>query len=399
MVPYVVSLEIIPLPMAPIPAQPQSNDLPSDNSKSYQAALFLANQELALQLIEREKRAEELALANIELDFQNCEKQKRADELAIANIELDFQNMEKQHRADELATANRHLEFQLEEKELRAAELLIANKELAFQNKEKENRARELVIANQELAYQNAEKEKRAAELLAANRELESFAYISSHHLQEPLRKIQIFTGRILEDEYGNLSSKGKYYIERTNLSAKHMRTLIDDIISYSGINAGERKFVTTDFKKIVDQALGLLQKEIESSGALIEVSDSCEIAVIPNQFRQLLCNLVSNSIKFSRPGIPPQVVIRCSPATRAGFLHLSVTDNGIGFSMEFKEKIFEIFQKLHEKTEYEGAGIGLTIVKKVAENHGGTVEAQSTVGSGSTFDILIPAVQLRESI
>jgi light-regulated signal transduction histidine kinase (bacteriophytochrome) len=382
-----------------------NGDFPTGVKDSYAGELFIANQELALQVIEREKRAAELIIANKELAFQNTEKEKRAAELVIANKELALQVIEKEKRAAELAIANIELAFQNEEKEKRAAELAIANTELAFQNGEKEKRAAELVIANTELAFQNIEKEKRAAELLIANKELESFTYISSHDLQEPLRKIQTFTSRALHEEYENLSPKGKYYLERTNLSALHMQTLINDLLAYSRTTVTERKFEESDLNKIVREVMAALKEELKEKEATIEVHKLCKVNIIPFQFRQLLQNLITNSLKFCKPGIKPHIIIKNdyikyddAKFKKLGFTadqhHISVIDNGIGFDPQFKHKIFEIFQRLHEKEDYEGTGIGLTIVRKIVENHHGIITADSKINKGATFNIFIPADQ-----
>ncbi len=369
------------------------------------AELVIANRKLESENGKREMRAAELVIANKELAFQNKEKEKRAAELAVANKELAFQNKEKEKRAAELVIANKELAFQNLEKEKRAAELVIANKELIFQNEEREKRAAELVIANQELIFQNQEKEKRAAELLIANKELESFTFISSHDLQEPLRKIQSFSNRILESEFDNLSTKGKHYFERIRISALHMQSLINDLLAYSRTTATERKFETIDLNKIMREVMTSLKEEIQEKNATIEVSKQCEAYIIPFQFRQLLQNLIANSLKFSIPERAPHIIIKSDYITynptstrefvfQADYCHISVSDNGIGFDAEYKDKIFEIFQRLHDKENYDGTGIGLTIVKKIVENHHGIITATSQLGEGSTFDIYIPAAQ-----
>ena len=347
------------------------------DTENYAAQLIIANKEL-------EKRAAELVIANEELAIQVNEKEKRAAELIIANKELAYQNQEKENRA---------------------AELIIANKELAYQNQEKENRAAELVIANAELAFQNEEKEKRAAELLIANKELESFTYISSHDLQEPLRKIQAFSSRILEEEYDNLSAKGKYYVERTNLSALHMQTLINDLLAYSRTTATQRTFERSDLNKIVMEVMDALKEDIKQKEATIDVYKLCDVNIIPFQFRQLLQNLIANSLKFSKPDVKPHIVIKCDfieyvPSKHEHFIfhasyhHISVSDNGIGFDPQFQDRIFEIFQRLHAKEDYIGTGIGLTIAKKIVENHNGMITATGEKDQGATFDIYIPANQ-----
>jgi signal transduction histidine kinase len=368
--------------------------------------LIIAIKELKFQNQEKGNRAAELLIANEELAYQNREKENRAAELVIANEELAYQNQEKENRAAELVIANRELAYQNQEKANRAEELVIAIKELTFQNLEKEKRAEELVIANKELAFQNIEKEKRANELLLANKEIESFSYISSHDLQEPLRKIQTFSGRIFVEEYDNLSAMGKYYVERTKLSALHMQTLINDLLAYSRTKKIERKFVTTDLNKIVQEAIEMLGEEIEEKDAIIDVQTLFEANVIPFQFKQLMQNLISNSLKYSVAKVKPHIVIKGNfikydelnskdSLLKCDHYHISVTDNGIGFDPNFKDKIFEIFQRLHNKTEYNGTGIGLTIARKIVDNHNGFITANSAINEGAQFDIYIPTIQI----
>ncbi len=374
------------------------------------AELSVANKELAFQNDQKEKRAEELVVANKELAYQNEVKEKRAAELVIANEELAFQNHEKEKRAAELNIANIELAYQNEEKEKRAAELSIANKELAFQNKEKEKRAAEkekraaeLIIANEELAFQNAEKEKRAAELSIANKELLAFTYVSSHDLQEPLRKIQTFADRISAKESQNLTDRGKEYFHRIQESAKRMQTLIEDLLAFSRVNTGERIFVTTDLGVIIDEVKNDLKETIEEKRATIDGTELCPANIIPFQFRQLMLNLIGNALKFSIPEIPPHITIKSIIAKGSElhneklspdkeYCHIIVQDNGIGFESKFNDRIFEVFQRLHDDDEYAGTGIGLAIVKKIVENHNGIITASSELNKGARFDIYIPA-------
>jgi signal transduction histidine kinase len=359
--------------------------------------------ELAFQNEEKEKRAAELGIANEELLFQNEEKEKRAAELGIANKELAFQNDEKEKRAAELSIANKELAFQNEEKEKRAAELIIANKELAFQNEEKEKRAAELIIANKELAFQNEEKEKRAAELIIANKELLAFTYISSHDLQEPLRKIQTFVTIILENENENLSENGKYNFQRMQLAAGRMQLLIDDLLAFSRVATTELTFEKTELNLIIEEVKAELKDTILEKHATIEATEIGSANIIAFQFRQLMYNLISNALKFSNPDIPSHIIIdskivkgsklnneKLSPEKK--YCHITVKDNGIGFEPQFSDRIFEVFQKLHGKEVYTGTGIGLAIVKKIVENHNGIITATSELNKGAQFDIYIPA-------
>ena len=242
--------------------------------------------------------------------------------------------------------------------------------------------------------------------MLIANKEIESFSYISSHDLQEPLRKIQTFSGRIFVEEYDNLSAMGKYYVERTKLSAQHMQTLINDLLAYSRTKTTQRKFVNSDLNKIVKEAIKMLKEEIQEKQANIEVHELCEATVIPFQFRQLLQNLISNSLKYSVAEVKPHIVIKSdfikynksnlkNLILKCDHYHISVSDNGIGFDSKFNDKIFEIFQRLHQKNEYKGTGIGLTIARKIVENHNGIITANGKINNGAQFDIYIPTVQI----
>ncbi len=364
------------------------------------AELGIANKELIFQNAEKEKRAAELGIANKELIFQNKEKEKRAEELIIANKELAFQNEEKEKRAAELGIANKELAFQNEEKEKRAAELGIANKELAFQNEEKEKRAAELIIANKELAFQNEEKGKRAAELIIANKELLAFTYISSHDLQEPLRKIQTFATILLEKE--TLTDNGKYNFQRMQLAAGRMQQLIDDLLAFSRIATTELKFEKTDLKLIVEEVKSELKDTIQEKHATIEATELGTANIIAFQFRQLMYNLISNALKFSQPDIHSHIIIKSGIvkgnkliseklSPEKDYCHITVKDNGIGFESHFSERIFEVFQKLHGKEVYGGTGIGLAIVKKIVENHSGIIITTSELKKGATFDIYFP--------
>jgi PAS domain S-box-containing protein len=243
----------------------------------------------------------------------------------------------------------------------------------------------------------------RTAELVKMNKELQSFAYISSHDLQEPLRKIQTFATRITEKEANNLSDNGKDMFNRMQESARRMQTLIQDLLAYSRTNTEERKPEKTDLNRIVEEVREDLKEELKDKHATIEATALCEAHIIPFQFRQLLHNLIGNSLKFSIPNNPPHIKIESEIAKGIKFnndkllpenkyCHITVSDNGIGFEQQYSEKIFELFQRLHGKNEYNGTGIGLSIVKKIVENHNGIITANGELNKGATFEIYIPA-------
>ena len=235
------------------------------------------------------------------------------------------------------------------------------------------------------------------------NEELTTFTYISSHDLQEPLRKIQTFADRIKETEIANLSATGLEQFNRIQNAANRMQTLIDDLLTYSRTNTEERKFENINLQEIIEEVKDDLSEELIRKKGTIESNNQVVVKVIPFQFRQLILNLVGNSLKFSRQDVPPHITIKSKIGSAAGFgikslppkkkyFHISFSDNGIGFEPGYSKKIFEVFQRLHGRDKYSGTGIGLAIVKKIVENHNGIITAKSELDQGATFDIYIPA-------
>lgn len=252
------------------------------------------------------------------------------------------------------------------------------------------------------VSERTAQVAKNIIELEKMNKELQSFAYISSHDLQEPLRKIQIFSAQILETEAANLSDNGKDRFRRMQNSANRMQTLIEDLLTYSRTGTAEKSFEKCDLNKIIDDVKEEMQDELFQKKANIKLTGECHVYVIPFQFRQLLYNLISNSIKFAKANQQPLIEINCVKekgsfinndklVADAYYWHINFSDNGIGFEDQYNERIFEVFQRLHGKKEYHGTGIGLAIVKKIVENHGGIVTAKGEVDKGATFNIYLP--------
>ena len=251
----------------------------------------------------------------------------------------------------------------------------------------------------------NAEQiEQKNKALEKMNAELQSFAYVSSHDLQEPLRKIQTFAARIIEKESQNLSATGSDYFMRIQRSANRMQILIEDLLAYSRTNTTERVFTKMDLKQIVAEVKNDLKETLAEKQATLDTDEMCQADIIPFQFRQLMFNLIGNSLKFSKPEIPAQIKLQSKIVTTAEletdilpsqkkYCHITVSDNGIGFDPLYKERIFEVFQRLHGKEEYAGTGIGLAIVKKIVENHNGVIQATSELDKGSRFDIYIPVL------
>lgn len=254
----------------------------------------------------------------------------------------------------------------------------------------------------QMLKDSNEKLENSIDELQKMNVELQSFAYVSSHDLQEPLRKIQTFISRIIEKENDSLSDSGKNYFGRILDSANRMQNLIKDLLAYSRTNTSGKEFKLVNLNEIIEEAQLDLKEKLDEKNGSMEIGVMCEVSIIPFQFVQLMSNLMSNSIKFSIPGVPPKIKITSTevngdeikdvelPPYRK-YCHITFSDNGIGFDTEHKDKIFEVFQRLHGKNEYEGTGIGLAIVKKIILNHDGFISATGMPKKGVTFDIFIP--------
>lgn len=230
----------------------------------------------------------------------------------------------------------------------------------------------------------------RTDELRKSNQELEQFAFIASHDLQAPLRKIQMFT-ELLREELAKqaLTDTAQDYMERVQKSVDRMQGLIVDLLAISRINRKGAAFKMVDLKAVVGEAVDELTEAIQKNEGHIELGPMCEVEADPEQMRQLLINLVSNALKYHRDGVTPEVKITSSLKDNE-VCELVVEDNGIGIPPEYQDKVFEIFQRLHGG-KYEGNGIGLSIVKRIVERHGGHVKVDSALGQGSQFIVELP--------
>lgn len=261
-------------------------------------------------------------------------------------------------------------------------------------NKLEEEVARRTAVIrkiNEELHRKNEELERK-------NEELSSFTYIASHDLKEPVRKISVFTDRITHSDGERLSEEGKKFLERTRAAIRHMQRLIDAVFSYSRTEH-EHAFEMLSLNEVATQAQDLLQETIDEKAALVQVDSLPQVYAVKDQMEQLFTNLISNSLKYARPGITPTIQISASPKEVKvkgrrkkvqGWL-LEFRDNGIGFDAQYKDKIFQIFQRLHNREDYGGTGVGLAICKKIAENHGGTIQAHGVPGEGAVFTVFLP--------
>jgi two-component system sensor kinase FixL len=236
-----------------------------------------------------------------------------------------------------------------------------------------------------------------------SNRELEEFAYVASHDLQEPLRKIQMFGDRIWEKYADRLDERGLDYLERMVSASTRMRSLIRALLEYSRVSTHTRPFERVDMNQAFQEALSNLEFRIREAGGTVETGDLPPLAADYSQMVQLMQNLVANALKFHRPDVPPIVKVTArevqekrKPVKKKGprktRIQICIQDNGIGFDDGHRDKIFLPFQRLHGRVSFEGVGMGLAICRKIVERHGGSIEAESEEGKGSTFIVTLPA-------
>ncbi|MCE3260626.1 MAG: domain S-box protein, partial [Bacteroidetes bacterium] len=273
------------------------------------------------------------------------------------------------------------------------------------ENLHKDIRAHKQDKAELELAVKRRTRqlEKKNMELENANKDLTAFTYVSSHDLQEPLRKIRNFASVLIREEEKRLSKDGKIYLQRTYDTAKRMQALIEDLLKYSRTKNVDRKFENVDLNSIVNEVKRDFEESIKEKKAVIKAGKLGTARIIPFQFRQLIHNLVGNSLKFSKPRTAPRITLKSELvkgdksdveklSSKINYLHIIYTDNGIGFEPEYNERVFEVFQRLHSQEEYQGTGMGLAICKRIVENHNGVITASGKLNKGVRFDIYIPA-------
>lgn len=254
---------------------------------------------------------------------------------------------------------------------------------------------------DQQLEYLKSIEQKNL-ELQRTNAELESFNYIASHDLQEPLRKIQAFSQLIAEKEKEQLSATGKDYFSRMNNAASRMQNLLESLIRYSQTSNQPQYLSRISMNQVLDQVIDDLSEQISETGATVEIDDLPFVNGDEVQLQQLFINLVSNAMKYRKPDVAPHITIKASRLSEAdigildekispNYWHITVTDNGIGFEQKYAYKIFELFQRLHGAGSYKGTGIGLAICKKIMRNHHGFITAKGNPDKGSVFNLFFP--------
>jgi len=284
------------------------------------------------------------------------------------------------------------LKLYKQQNELRDTRDLLV-KEIAIRKDVQENLEEKVVKRTAQLLQKNQELE-------LSNHELQQFSWVVSHDLKEPLRKIGTFV-KLLGERCLNEEPNGPFYVQRTILAAERMNSLIEDLLSFSRLSA-EPLFETFDLNDVINEVATDLEYAFEQKQGILHVQDDLpQVRGVQSQFRQVFQNLISNALKFVEENVKPEITITAdridttdfdAPTSAQGIYHrITISDNGIGFEEQYKEKIFTIFQRLHNKEAYEGTGIGLAITKKIIEKHKGLIISQSKPGEGATFIIILP--------
>lgn len=269
-----------------------------------------------------------------------------------------------------------------------------------------EERYRQLAAdLDQQVRSRTQQLEESVRDLKRSNENLQQFAFIASHDLQEPLRKVQQF-GDLLKNEHGPRLGSGLTYIERMQSAASRMSTLISDLLTFSRISTQRDSVTPVPLGNLLTMIVANLELSVEEAGAVVEMGELPTIIGNPFQLEQLFQNLLGNALKFRRPDVTPHIEIRASQLTAdqlpvsikpdqigMAYCRIDIRDNGIGFDEKYLDRIFGVFQRLHGRSEFAGTGIGLAICEKVVANHGGMISAQSQPGQGSTFSVFLPDV------
>lgn len=318
--------------------------------------------------------------------------------------ETDLEMIEELAARISLAMTNSRLyeESQQEIKHRHELEQELRLEKQKLESRVKE-RTRQLQLTNEglraEIVKRHAvekELQKYSENLSRSNRELEDFAYVASHDLQEPLRKIQAFSN-LLKSEYAKDLGEGADYVDRMNAAASRMSTLIQDLLAFSRVTTKTNPKARIDLKKTVADVLLDLEARMDEVGGTVIVGDLPAVIADPTHMRQLFQNLIANALKFHKPDEAPMVEVSARAAGEEW--EITVKDNGIGFDEKYIDKIFSVFQRLHGRDSYEGTGIGLAVCRKIVERYGGTITAASEKNKGSTFIVRLPRVKEKKSL
>jgi signal transduction histidine kinase len=282
--------------------------------------------------------------------------------------------------------------------------LLAQEQKLIAINKSLENEIKEREMSEEKVRALNLEQLKNIDRLEAANKDLDRFAFMASHDLQEPLRKIRVFSDLLQNDPRNSLNEEGKKYVTRIQDAAEHMQGLIRDILMFSKATVDENTFVSCDLNTVVNEVWTQMENAVAAKKAKIIIGDLPTILANPGLIYPLFNNLIDNALKYSKKDVGPvirvysdsnQSLVGANGSSNDNYhCHIFVEDNGIGFDQQYAEQIFGMFKRLHHQSEYEGTGVGLALCKKIVELHHGFISVRSKVNEGSIFILSFPLVQ-----
>lgn len=287
-------------------------------------------------------------------------------------------------------------------------QLIAQEKKLVAINKNLELEIQERMSSEEKVKQLNRQLLENIASLESANKDLDRFAFMASHDLQEPLRKIRTFSDRLYVKYNEVLDEDGKANIFRIQKAAERMQNLITDILTFSKISSEKVEFIESDLNKIVGEVIHDMDDEVRLREAMIEVSQLPRLQVNPGLIKPLFQNLISNALKYSKKETPPAIRIKADVGLKSqswadqfsrSYCRIFIEDNGIGFDQRYAEEIFGMFKRLHRNSEFEGTGIGLALCKKIVEQHNGFISARSKIGEGSTFIISLPVKNTAETV
>jgi signal transduction histidine kinase len=284
---------------------------------------------------------------------------------------------------------------------------LIAQEQKLIQiNRNLENEIKERISSEEKVMELNKRLLENISNLEAANKDLDRFAFMASHDLQEPLRKIRTFSDRLLSKYACSLDNDGSGYLMRIQRAAARMQALINDILTFSKISIEEHHFVESDLNMLIQDVLLELDDETKEKNALVHIENIPNLVVNPGLIQPLFYNLLSNALKYSKKNIQPVIKVHAeiTPSQKLNgkgedkkYCRIFVEDNGIGFDQRFSEQIFGMFQRLHLQTEFEGTGIGLALCKKIVEQHNGFISARSKINEGAVFIVSLPYLPVKK--
>ncbi|RYZ28840.1 MAG: hybrid sensor histidine kinase/response regulator [Chitinophagaceae bacterium] len=280
-------------------------------------------------------------------------------------------------------------------------QLVLQEKKLNLINQSLQGEILERKASEEKISQLNQQLLKTIDGLEKANKELDRFAFMASHDLQEPLRKIGTFSDRLYVKYKDKLDADGLFNINRIQKSAARMQALIGDILTFSKVSVQKEEFVQCNLGELLQEVVIELQDDIDAKGAQLEIGLMPSLHVIPGLMKPLFFNLLSNALKYSKPGVPAHVQVYAVEKCEAGdepaamatgqYCRIFFKDNGIGFDQQYAAQVFEMFQRLHAQSEYEGTGIGLALCKQIVEKHNGFISVLSKINEGSTFIVSLP--------